>query len=239
MTRDILCAVALAGGQLLAAASAQAAGQPAPGTPAAQLIERLDAALEGRGPTGRHEIELDNPAITLPKDASADAMRVEALTVDAKNGRLTATLTAPAGDRLRVTGRVYQVEDVVVPGRTIAPGEVIAATDLEHATLRFASGLQDALIAPASLIGKTPRHALRAQEPVHAADLQDPLVIHRGELVTMTLETPLMSLSTQGQAMDDAARGAAVRVGNVKTNRIVEAVATGPGTVSVQAPAVP
>jgi flagellar basal body P-ring formation protein FlgA len=205
-----------------------------PDSPAGLLAKRIDAAVESRGIPGPREIVLDNPMLSLPKDTTVETMRLAALHVDRRTGRLMALFAAAAGKpQLRVTGRVFQLVDVLVPARTIAAGEIIAEHDLEHATVRRDPLAQEPLADAAAFIGKTARHALRAGEPVYAADLQVPVVIHRGELVTMVLQTPLMTVSAQGQALEDAVRGAAIRVTNTKSHRIVEAVATGPGMVAI------
>jgi flagellar basal body P-ring formation protein FlgA len=84
-------------------------------------------------------------------------------------------------------------------------------------------------------VGKAPRHSLRPGEPVHASDVEVPLVVHRGTLVTILLETPALRLSTEGKAMDDGGMGAVIRVANTKSSRVIDAVVTGPGFVTIGA----
>jgi flagella basal body P-ring formation protein FlgA len=220
------------------AAAVPAGAAPPLDSPAGVVVQQLDAALNQRGIPGPHDIDLDSPTIVLPHGMTSDSLRLADLTEDAPTGRFVA-LFGGSDDkqRLRVTGRVFQLIDIIVPARVIEPGEIIDERDLERATVRRDPAAQDPLADAASLVGKTPRHPLRAREPVHAADLQAPIVVHRGELVTMVLETPLMTLTAQGEAMEDAAHGAAIRVSNGKSNRVVEAVVTGPGTVAVEPPA--
>ncbi|MBV9863569.1 MAG: flagellar basal body P-ring formation protein FlgA [Alphaproteobacteria bacterium] len=216
--------------------AAAATPAPAPDSPAGLVIEQLGAALGQRGIAAPRQVELDNPMLVLPKGMDPQALRLDAVTVDARAGRVTAVVASATGpERLRVTAQFYQLATVLVPARVIEPGEIIGDRDLEPATVRLDHGGQDPLGDPAAFIGKTPRHPLRAHEPVRAADLQSPVVVHRGELVTMVVETPLMTLSAQGQAMEDAARGDAIRVTNSKSSRVIEGVVTGPGTVSVEA----
>jgi flagella basal body P-ring formation protein FlgA len=63
--------------------------------------------------------------------------------------------------------------------------------------------------------------------------VEDPKVVERGQLVTVTFERPGMMLTTQGRALEAAAAGGAVPVRNLSSNRVIHAVATGPGRVSV------
>jgi flagella basal body P-ring formation protein FlgA len=60
-----------------------------------------------------------------------------------------------------------------------------------------------------------------------------PLVVHRGSLVTIVLDTPSLHLSAEGKAMDNGGIGAVIRVANSKSSRVIDAVVAGPGTVTV------
>ena len=235
----VLVTAFLSTGALAQTVDAPAQIVPAQIVPAQVVIERLDAALAGRDAPASREIVLDSPIVSPPKNMSLETMHLDSLTFEARSGRLMAVFAPSEGkERLRISGRVYQLVDVIVPAREIDAGETITDRDLESAKVRRDPAAQEPLTDPAALIGKTPRHALRAHEAVHITDLQVPIVVHRGDLVTMTLQMPLMTISAQGQALGDAAEGAAIRVSNSKSNRVVEGVVTGPGTVAIEAPPV-
>ncbi len=52
--------------------------------------------------------------------------------------------------------------------------------------------------------------------------------MHRGDLVTVVLETPSLQLTAQGKALEDGAKNALVRVENTKSNRVIDAAVAGP-----------
>jgi flagella basal body P-ring formation protein FlgA len=52
----------------------------------------------------------------------------------------------------------------------------------------------------------------------------------------MKIETPLMSLSAQGKALQDGTQGETVRVMNTQSNRMVEGIVDGPGSVVIRTP---
>ena len=120
-----------------------------------------------------------------------------------------------------------------MPARILSPGETIDARDLTMVTIRTDRVSQDMVLQVADLVGKTPRHALRPGEPVHGGDITVPLMVHRGSLVTIVLETPTLRLSAEGKAMDDGGIGAVIRVANTKSNRVIDAVVAGPNMVAV------
>jgi flagella basal body P-ring formation protein FlgA len=183
-------------------------------------------------------VELDNAGLRLsvPPGRSA-TVGVESLAVDPRTGRLSAQIFAPADDpraeRVKITGRVRASIDIPVLNRVVAPGEVITANDVEWATIRSERLNPSTVIALADLIGKSPRRSVRPLEPVRSIDIQTPVVVKRGDIITITVQTDHMFLSAQGRALEDGGSGSTIRVANTKSNRVIDAVVTGPGTAVV------
>jgi flagellar basal body P-ring formation protein FlgA len=203
---------------------------------AARLLDEIGAhqSIEGA------EIQLDNATLRLQVGAEApDGIAVEALNLDARSGRFTAYVVAPAGaadaQRQRLTGRLIRTADLPVLNRPLAPGDTIAPQDIETLRLRTERVGADIVVDLRELIGKTPRRPLRAHEPLSTGDVQVPVVIHRGDLVTIVLETATMRLTAQGKALDDGGQNATIRIANTKSNRVVDAIVVGPNTVTVGA----
>jgi flagellar basal body P-ring formation protein FlgA len=205
------------------------------------ILPRLMAEIAQRQSIDAAELQLDNPGLRLVVPAeAADAIAIDGLTVESRSGRVAAIVSAPAGDpaaqRVRVSGKlIYRVE-LPALAHPLAPGAVITAADLTQITVRRDSLGQDVSSDANQLIGKTPRRALRVGEPVRLADLQLPILIHKGELVTMLLETGELHLTAQGQALEDGARGALIRVSNSKSSRLLDATIVGAGLVRVIPP---
>lgn len=187
------------------------------------------------------ELQLDNPALRLmvPKEAS-DAIAIEGLVIDPHSGRFSAKLRAPAEDaaaeQVPVTGHLIRMARLPALTHALAPGDTIAAGDIEIVPLRVDRVAVDMVLEPGELIGKTPRHALHAHEPLRNADIQVPIVVHKGDLVTIVLETPTMRLTAQGKALDDGGLGAAIRVANTKSGRVIDAAVIAGSLVTVAAP---
>jgi flagellar basal body P-ring formation protein FlgA len=203
-----------------------------------EISQRLLEALSDRTSVDSAELKLD--MATAHVTVAADDTRplaVDGLTFDSKSGRFAAFVstngTNGSGERLRVSGRLVRTAEVAVLTRIVAPGETIAARDLTTASLRADRISPDMLLQARDLVGKSPRHQLRPGEPLRASDVEVPLVVHRGTLVTIVLDTPSLHLSAEGKAVDDGGMGAVIRVANTKSSRVIDAVVTGPGTVAV------
>ena len=205
-----------------------------------EISQRLLDALADRTPVANAEIKLDTPEPRLAVAATdTGPLAVDGLTLDPRSGRFSAFVSVSAtddsGPRVRVSGRLIRMAEVPVPARLLAPGETIGARDITTATLRAERVSPDMLLQTNDLVGKTPRHSLRPGEPVRASDVEVPLVVHRGTLVTIVLETPALRLSAEVKAMDDGGMGAVIRVANTKSSRVIDDVVAGPGTVTIAA----
>jgi flagella basal body P-ring formation protein FlgA len=221
---------------LLAGAPTAATSAPAPVVDGETIAAELLRQIAQRQPVGSARLDLDKPGLTLASEGGSFA--VEGLTYDPRNGRVAAVIAATGedGERLRVTGRLRHLVELPVLNRIIAPGETIAARDIDRVTLA-SDRINQAFVAdPAELVGKTPRRAIRPAEPVRAADVAVPVVVKKGELVTVTLQTAALTLTAQGKALEDGGKGAAIRVANTKSGRVLDAVVTGSNAVAVGAP---
>jgi flagella basal body P-ring formation protein FlgA len=205
------------------------------------VTQHLLGAMAPTAANAEAEIDLDNSnaRLIVPAEASDD-ISVEGLNLDQRSGRFSAYLVAPSGaadaQRLRVTGRLVINVEVAAPNRAIAINEIIGANDVEKLKLPRERVATDAVMDPSQLIGKSARHLLRADQPLRAGDVQDPLVVHKGDLVTIELRTPAMQLSAQGKALEDGAMNATVRVTNTQSNRTIDTVVSGPNLVRAGAP---
>ena len=69
-----------------------------------------------------------------------------------------------------------------------------------------------------------------------AGDVAAPQVVKKGDTVTVTLKTNALNLTMQGRALQNGAEGDTVRIINTASNRTVDAIVTGPQTVTVTTP---
>ncbi len=187
---------------------------------------RFDISLDGQ-PSGFH----------VPKGAGK-AVRIISFSYDPAAGTFRAVVApAAAPDNTeRVTGRYCAIERIPVLNTPMNAGDVITASDIDYVDMRSTDVSSSMITAAANLIGHTPRYGLQAMRPVMASAVKMPEIIKKGELVTMTLDSNLMHLTAIGRAMDNGAVGDDIRVMNPSSKQIIDAVITGPQTVSVQSP---
>jgi flagellar basal body P-ring formation protein FlgA len=208
--------------------------------PAEAVQVKLLDEIAARQKVDGDEIQLDNTAVRMVVAAETpDSIAIEGLTLDARTGRFSALVSAPAddadADRQRISGRLVHMMRLPVLTHPVAPGDSIRASDIEILIQRADRVAADVIGDLRDIVGKTPRRPLRAHEPLRVADVQVPAVVRKGDLVTIVLETSQMRLTAQGKALEDGGMGAAIRIVNTKSGRAIDAVVTGPNLAAVAA----
>ncbi|MCB9994171.1 MAG: flagellar basal body P-ring formation protein FlgA [Hyphomicrobiaceae bacterium] len=138
---------------------------------------------------------------------------------------------------LSLNGRLFFTVDAPHLTHSLAAGSVIAPDDIEMRPISVQ--LADAAGVPAldDIIGKQVTRQMREGILVRTADVDDPVIVARNDVVTLFLRSGPMTLTVKGQALNDAGRGDSVSVLNLASNRIVRGIAVDDGTVEVQPPA--
>ncbi|SDE10291.1 flagellar basal body P-ring formation chaperone FlgA [Rhodospira trueperi] len=208
------------------------------------VLEALrDHLLEaGMSPNAEVDISALNIHATV---GSPDQVRVEVrdLYYDSRAGRFSARVDVPSGGgsarTVRLTGSVHVAVDVPVLNRPLRSGMVVTEDDIGWDTMRQGDLRPDILLDPHDLIGKATRRGIQAGQPVRASQVTPPEMVSRNAPVTMTLETPFMTVTARGRALEDGAIGETVRVANLGSGTEVLAVVSGRNAVRVRTEPMP
>jgi flagellar basal body P-ring formation protein FlgA len=197
--------------------------------PLQSLVEAVEDELRRRDIGDNFLVEINSRKTNLfvPLDGDTTVV-IEGLDRDSESGTFSARVYLPGAEpgdrRVKVPGRVRVVVEVPVLSRRVPIGEEITEDDIawiELAENKLARGLVQ---YPRDLIGQSPRRRIKTGTPIRFRDIQRPLLISKGTLVNMVVQTPFMLLSTTGKALDSGAAGDTVRVQNTESRQIVQAV---------------
>ncbi len=230
LPRLILATLAVA--VLLAPFAARAADRV---IAAGELTELIAQELAGRQPDMRHEISFTGaPVLTVPEGA---APTVVSLDYQDRTGAFIAQIMASAAaDPVRVTGRAQALVEAPAVVRPLQSGEHVTAADLVWIEVPANRLPSDAVLDPAMIEGMEAKRTLRPGAPIRRFDVTTPSVITKNELVTVFYIRPGIQLAARGRALEDAPQGSALRILNLQSNRVIEAVAEAPGRARVEAP---
>lgn len=137
------------------------------------------------------------------------------------------------GTTLRYIGTVTETRNAVVLIHALARGDVVKKTDVVVERRPRAELSDDAPEDTDGVAGLAARQPLRAGQPLRAADLVKPLVVQRGDPVTIIYEVPGVMLSIRGKALESGAEGDLITAVNGQSKRPIQVTVVGPGRVTV------
>jgi flagella basal body P-ring formation protein FlgA len=184
----------------------------------------------------------DNEVRTLVVEASATGeLAVARLSYEPRTTRFDVTFELPGSlVARRVSRRVTRAGSAalatVVPTHEIASGQVLNISDLAIERRPKAGLTSTTLTTVEQAQGLSTKHALRAGQVIHQADLAKPELVGRGETVTIVFQVPGITLTIIGKANDPGALGDVISVLNVQSKHTIQATVIGPARVSVNAP---
>jgi flagella basal body P-ring formation protein FlgA len=224
----------------LALLAGLAFGTPAPAAPGATDSQQIRAAAE------RFIEGFGSRDVTVTATAGGLDAR---LALAGCAGELTPFLPSGASVRARTTVgvrcpdaggwsifvpvAVESTTQLAVARRALARGEMPAPTDLDLVS-RTVPGLPAQFLAqPADTGGRRLRRPIAAGDPIPIEALAAPVLVERGQQVTLLAAAAGIAVRANAVALDDGGFGDRVRVRNTVSGRILEGSVESRGTVSV------
>ena len=125
---------------------------------------------------------------------------------------------------------------IVVPSHDIARGETISESDLTFTTVDGSALMSGVPTKMDEVKGMQSRRMLVAGQPFRAEDVRRPIVVTKGQTVTMQFLAPGVELTAMGRAMSEGGVGDTVTIQNPISYRMIAAVVVAPGTVRATGP---
>lgn len=152
----------------------------------------------------------------------------------ANSATMSAKVTCPDPNwTLYVPVHVHEWISAVVAATNLAPNTPLNASELTR-------GRADALAGTGGLItdlheaeGKILRVGLTAGAPVLTPQLEQPIAVHRGQRVMLTLNDSDMTIKTTATALDDGRVGDTITVENADSRKTLRATVARDGGVEI------
>lgn len=132
---------------------------------------------------------------------------------------------------LVATGAFAATVRIVVPAHDIARGDTIGESDLTYATVDGAQLMSGVPTKMEEVEGMQARRTLSAGRPFRVDDVRHPIVVTRGQTVTMEFDAPGVQLTAMGRAMSEGGVGDTVTIQNPASYRMISGIVTAPGNV--------
>ncbi|MEI4485531.1 flagellar basal body P-ring formation chaperone FlgA [Frigidibacter sp. MR17.14] len=197
--------------------------------PVEQLVEEKASETWGYQlpENGRFDISLQSPA------PGGEPVLISDWYLDQATGQFVANVVTSVGGNDRIWGLATLTVPVPVPVRRLMPGEMLTAADIEEVPVPVAAVGTYAITRAEALEGKQVRRVLTAGRPVMVQSVGDPIVVPKGERVTITYTHGGLDLTAPGKALTDGLEGEQIRVVNLASNKTVVGIARGDGVVEV------
>ncbi|MGY6570972.1 MAG: flagellar basal body P-ring formation chaperone FlgA [Salinarimonas sp.] len=218
-------------------------------TRAARVINAAEIAAALADAVARH-IAIQAEALDIRFEGNPPALRVSPhitgvvevsdLRFDPASMRVAALVHvggAHSGDsRVTVSARVVETVEIAVLSRPVARGEAIRPGDYAIERRPLANVPADTRFAEIDLDERVARRNLAAGTALRNGDLVRKDLVARGENVMIIYRSRNLTLTMRGTANEAGARGDNIAVTNPHSKRVLQAVVTGPGQVTVDAP---
>jgi flagella basal body P-ring formation protein FlgA len=138
------------------------------------------------------------------------------------------------GQEKKVRGCVSTMVSIPVLNKQLDSGAIIEKEDLEFRDFPSHKVTKSMIQDEKELVGKTlRRRSVKAGDMLSAHDVISPIIIKRGDLVTMRVETQTVVISARGKAQGSAAVGQSVQIMNLESKRLIEGIVKDSQTVII------
>jgi flagellar basal body P-ring formation protein FlgA len=198
-----------------------------------QLLAQLEQAPMARGANrvevvaGALDSRLSLGACAHPVEITADLSR--------ENRRVNARVScgAPSPWALYVPAELRVYRDVLVTARAMQRGESFGSNDVMLEERDVLAGSGTALTRLEEAIGLNARRAINANTVLSAALVESPVLVRRGDSISVSARSGGVSVQTSAVALADGRSGERIRVRNLRSDRVIDVRVTGPATAEV------
>lgn len=200
-----------------------------------RALHQYAAGLGEKTDLAAMTLTFDQPTLSVATDAQG-APAIRTTSFNPSTGRFVFRVVAPDGVSLvALSGHAREALRVPVPTRALSRGEPISADDLDWTHAPAGESTQFAT-TPDDLVGMAPKRTLPVGSPVRLSDLAAPMLVERGDIVTMVVNAPGLRLTHKGVARKAGAARDIIDVENIRSGRTIRAVVIRPGIVEAAGP---
>lgn len=184
------------------------------------------------------EIQIDKNQLNIHLPVNTDtSFRFENFWVNRDRNQFSTDILAPDTDapqvRITLNGRFQEIVNVPVLNSQARTGHIINESDITFQKFPKRRVNNEIILHKEDLIGFTPKKFIASNTPVQNFDIQTPLMITKGSLVAVSLNTKNLQLTTKAKALENGSRGERIRLLNTQSNLTIEGEVTGVNQASV------
>lgn len=134
--------------------------------------------------------------------------------------------------RKTYVGRAVEVVEVPVLTQEVSRGEVIRSHHLKTKEIPARRLTRQTLSETSDVIGTAARKSLQPNRIIRTSDVEKPRVVRKNTLISVIYKLNKLQIISRALALEDGAIGDTVQVLNQRSRRTIQAVVTGPNSVT-------
>jgi len=136
--------------------------------------------------------------------------------------------------RFQVPAKVSLSPGVARAVRPLAKGTIVTEADIEVVPQNTATATRQGLAGPDVVLGAELTRAVLADQFLTVQDVRQPLLVRKGELVTVYVLSGGIRIRTEARAQQEGSRGEAITVESLLTRQRFTATVVGPQTAEIR-----
>lgn len=193
-------------------------------------LERRGVLADGITPI----VGFDQAPLSFNAEASGEPLRLVSTRYVPSSGAFAARFLIAGQDTpLDVTGRVDLMVEAPHLVASLRAGTILSEGDIEMRLVPLGYAEASGLAREQDLVGRALLRQSRAGMALQLADVGEPELVSRNEVVTVYLRTGPMTLTVKGQALGGASMGEAVDILNLMSRKVLTGIVVGTGLVEV------
>lgn len=135
--------------------------------------------------------------------------------------------TAEGAVALAVRAKVSAAPAVVIATRAVSRGAVIQASDVQLDRSQPLTGKTDTMMSLDEVVGKEAAQALVAGRPIDKSSVRQPVLVRKGDVVTVYVRAPGVQVRTAARSRDAGSQGELISVESLENRQTYFARVTG------------
>ena len=134
---------------------------------------------------------------------------------------------------LYVPVQIRQGSEILIAAHSLSADSILRAGDIAESMANPGELSGAPLHNPREAIGQRLRYGVMAGQPILRSMLQQPDLVHAGQLVTLVAQGDGVRIATTAEAIENGKEGQSILVRNVQSGRVLHAIVMRDGNVRV------
>lgn len=126
-----------------------------------------------------------------------------------------------------LSGKIENLIEVPVFINNIKRNQIVQLTDLKFIQINNRKVVENYLLDIDEIVGKTARSNLRAMQPISEQSLKYPDLVKKNSVINLLFKQGRIQVKLKARALTTGAKGALIRVMNLKSGKQIDAIVTG------------